>query len=63
MLEQLQNAVTVKEMAKGQLHKVFTESFAAKNIDNKQFFLQELHYIHLNPYRPTGRLFMEIIYW
>ncbi len=49
ILEQLQTAVTEKEKAKGQLHKVFEESFDAKSIDNKHFFLQKLNYIHLNP--------------
>ncbi|MEP6683254.1 MAG: hypothetical protein ABJA35_08340 [Parafilimonas sp.] len=51
ILKQLQTAVTEKEKAKGQLHKVFEESFDAKSIDNKKFFLQKINYIHLNPVR------------
>ena len=46
ILQQLQSAVTDKEKKKGQLHKVFEESFDAKSIDNKNFFLQKLNYIH-----------------
>src|SRR4029079_16351178 len=49
ILQQLQSAVTDKERAKGQLHKVFEESFDAKSIENRKFFLQKLNYIDLNP--------------
>ena len=45
ILELLQSAVTDKEKKKGQLHKVFEESFDAKSIDNRKFFLQKLNYI------------------
>jgi len=51
MLQQLQSSVTEKEKAKDQLHKVFEESFDAKAIYNKLFFMQKLNYIHLNPVR------------
>lgn len=56
MLQQLQLAVTDKEKAKGQIHKVFEESFDAKSTDNKKFFLQKLNYIHLNPVRGNYNL-------
>ena len=56
ILEQLQSAVTEKEKQKGQLHKVFEESFDAKSIDNRKFFLQKLNYIHLNPVRGNYKL-------
>jgi REP element-mobilizing transposase RayT len=56
ILTQLQNAVTAKEKLKGQLHKVFEESFDAKAIDNQKFFLQKLSYIHLNPIRGNYKL-------
>jgi len=56
ILEQLQSAVTKKEKQKGQLHKVFEESFDAKSIDNRKFFLQKLNYIHLNPVRGNYKL-------
>ena len=63
ILQQLENAVTAKEKSKGQKHKVFEESFDAKSLDNKKFFLQKPNYIHLNPCLPPGRLFAEIIGW
>lgn len=56
VLQQLQSAITDKEKKKGQLHKVFEESFDAKGIDNKKFFLQKLNYIHLNPVRGNYKL-------
>ena len=56
ILEQSQSAVTEKEKQKGQLHKVFEESFDAKSIDNRKFFLQKLNYIHLNPVRGNYKL-------
>ncbi len=49
ILQQLEIAVSNKEKIKGQLHKVFEESFDVKSIDKKKFFLQKLNYIHLNP--------------
>ena len=55
ILKELQSAVTEKEK-KGQLHKVFGESFDAKSIDNKNFFLQKLNYIYLNPVRGNYKL-------
>ncbi len=51
ILLQLETAVTDKEKAKGQLHRVFEESFDAKSVENKRFFLQKLNYMHLNPVR------------
>lgn len=56
ILNQLQNAVTAKEKSKGQLHKVFEESFDAKSLDNQKFFLQKLNYIHLNSVRGNYKL-------
>lgn len=59
MLKQLENAVTAKEKAKGQIHKAFERSFDAKSIDNKKFFLQKLNYIHLNPVRGNYKLISD----
>ena len=56
ILDQLASAVTAKEKSKGQLHKVFEESFDAKSIDNQKFLLQKLNYIHLNPVRGNYKL-------
>ena len=55
-MQQLETAVTDKEKKKGQLHKVFEESFDAKSIDNRKFLLQKFNYIHLNPVRSNYKL-------
>ena len=49
----------MKEKAKGQIHKVFEESFDAKSIGNKKFFLQKFNYIHLNPVRGNYKLMID----
>jgi hypothetical protein len=56
VLQQLQSSLTKNEKIKGQLHKVFEESFDAKSIHNKRFLLQKLNYIHLNPVRGKYKL-------
>ncbi len=48
ILTYLANGLTVREKGKGQLHKVFTDSFVAKGIYNEKFFNQKFKYIHLN---------------
>jgi REP element-mobilizing transposase RayT len=48
-LDFLHGAVTKREAKKGQIHKVFEESFDAKGIYNEKFFMQKLNYIHRNP--------------
>jgi REP element-mobilizing transposase RayT len=49
LLALLSAAVTEREKNKGQLHRVFEESFDAKPIYNQKFFLQKFNYIHHNP--------------
>jgi hypothetical protein len=49
VLEQLTTGVSDREFKKGQLHKVFEESFDAKDIYSEKFFYQKLEYIHFNP--------------
>jgi REP element-mobilizing transposase RayT len=49
ILATLQNALTEREKRKGQLHKVFKNSFDAKAIFSERFLLQKLQYIHNNP--------------
>jgi putative transposase len=49
ILKYLAAEVSEREKKKGQLHKVFIDSFDAKAIYNKKFFNQKLNYIHLNP--------------
>ncbi len=49
MLEKLGNLVSAREKKKGQLHKVFKDSFDAKAIITQQFLFQKISYVHNNP--------------
>jgi hypothetical protein len=49
LLLELEKAVSEREKKKGQLHKVFKDSFDAKEIHSEKFLLQKLNYIHHNP--------------
>ena len=49
LLEFLQGGVRAWEQKKGQRHKVFEESFDAKECISDKFIFQKLHYIHHNP--------------
>lgn len=55
-LNLLEKSVTRREKRKGQLHKVFEESFDAKAIYTQGFFNQKLDYIHHNPVSGKWRL-------
>ena len=58
-LNYLASAVTEREKKKGQLHKVFTDSFDAKGIFNEKFFYQKLKYIHRNPVSGKWKLVID----
>ena len=49
ILQILEASVTAREKKKGQLHKVFKDSFDAKAIFSDKFLTQKLDYIHHNP--------------
>lgn len=49
MLEKLSELLTEREKKKGQLHKVFKDSFDAKAVITQAFLLQKINYIHNNP--------------
>ncbi|MBL0146592.1 MAG: transposase [Chitinophagaceae bacterium] len=49
ILNVLSAAVSDREKKKGQLHKVFEESFDAKAIFSEPFLHQKINYIHSNP--------------
>jgi REP element-mobilizing transposase RayT len=55
-LDFLHGSVTKREAAKGQVHKVFEESFDAKGIYNEKFFTQKVNYIHHNPVKGKWKL-------
>ena len=56
ILNALSSAVSIRERKKGQLHKVFRDSFDAKEIYSEWFLNQKLNYIHLNPVRGKWKL-------
>ncbi|MFN8251385.1 MAG: transposase [Ferruginibacter sp.] len=56
LLQTLTAAVTKREQKKGQLHKVFKDSFDAKAIFSDKFLLQKMNYIHLNPVKGKWQL-------
>jgi hypothetical protein len=45
-----------REKKKGQLHKIFKDSFDAKPIYTRKFLLQKIEYIHLNPVKGKWKL-------
>ena len=49
LLEDLQSRVSKREQRKGQRHKVFEESFDAKECQSLKFILEKIKYIHHNP--------------
>ena len=49
LLTTLHGLLTEREKKKGQLHKVFKDSFDAKAIFSDKFMTQKLDYIHHNP--------------
>jgi putative transposase len=61
MLELLAASVTEREKKKGQLHKVFKNSFDAKAIFSDKFLMQKLDYIHYNPVSGKWQLAKEFV--
>jgi hypothetical protein len=49
VLDNLHADVKDGEKKKGQVHKVFKESFDAKECVSEKFIVQKLNYMHLNP--------------
>jgi putative transposase len=49
LLHLLHSGVKKREAKKGQIHKVFEESFDAKECHSEEFIFQKLSYIHHNP--------------
>jgi hypothetical protein len=45
----LHGGVKKREAKKGQIHKVFEDSFDAKDCYSEAFIFQKLQYMHLNP--------------
>ncbi len=56
LLQHLNASLSLREIKKGQRHKVFEESFDAKPIFTDKFLDQKILYIHLNPVRGKWNL-------
>ena len=56
ILLRLKEGLTERDLKKGQLHKVFEDSFDAKPIYHRSFSLQKINYIHLNAVRGKWKL-------
>ncbi len=56
ILIRLKEGLTEKDVAKGQKHKVFEDSFDAKPIYHRKFLLQKINCIHLNCVRGKWNL-------
>lgn len=56
LLWELRSALTQRELKRGQLHRVFEESFDCKACYTPAFVKQKLDYIHYNPVRGKWQL-------
>ena len=56
LLQELHAAVKKREAKKGQVHRVFEESFDCKECYNVTFLEQKLHYMHHNPVKGKWKL-------
>src|SRR5690242_18549502 len=56
LLDELHGYVKKNEAKKGQRHKVFEESFDAKECRSREFIKQKLDYIHKNPVSKRWKL-------
>ena len=61
LLNHLKTRVTDREKKKGQLHKVFKDSFDAKAIYSHKFLMQKINYIHNNPVSGKWMLVKDFI--
>jgi putative transposase len=61
LLALLQSGVKESEKKKGQIHKVFEDSFDAKHCYSKDFMFQKLAYIHHNPVSKKWSLVLDFV--
>ena len=61
LLELLSASLTEREKKKGQLHKVFKDSFDAKPIFSDKFLQQKINYIHHNPVSGKWKLAKDFV--
>jgi REP element-mobilizing transposase RayT len=60
LLDLLHSGVKKREEKKGQIHKVFEESFDAKDCYSEEFIFQKLSYIHHNPVSKKWNLVTDL---
>ena len=63
LLQELHAAVKIREAKKGQIHKVFEESFDAKECYTTAFIQQKLTYMHHNPVRGKWNLLEDFAFY
>ena len=63
LLDALHGGVSKRESKKGQVHRVFEESFDAKECYTTEFILQKLDYIHRNPISKKWQLASDFAYY
>ena len=61
MLDRLSSLLSEREKKKGQLHKVFKDSFDAKPIITQHFLLHKINYIHNNPINGKWQLAKDFV--
>ncbi len=61
VLDKLSSLLSEREKKKGQLHKVFKDSFDAKAIITQHFLLQKINYIHNNPVSGKWQLAKDFV--
>ena len=61
LLNELHSYVKKNEKKKGQRHKVFEESFDAKECWTREFIVQKLDYIHRNPVSKKWQLVNDFV--
>ncbi len=60
LLDLLHSGVKKREAKKGQIHKVFEDSFDAKECYSEEFIFQKLQYMHHNPVSKKWNLVREV---
>lgn len=61
LLARLENLVSPREKDKGQIHKVFKDSFDAKPVFSLRFLIQKIDYIHFNPVSDKWNLAKDFV--
>jgi len=63
LLEELSNAVQMKDKSRGKLHEVWEDSFDCKECRTEKFIMQKLQYIHFNPCSGKWKLAVDPLHY